>query len=157
MKKIVIMMLVAIVPLLTIAQKRSKKADKPATERIKSSKASVEYMVIRGIAMPMNMRGNENSTKLNTISKDVDEERDMKRMLNPERLMIVFDYGNIKNNEVVNNEVVEMRRASSSLRSMAAAANAAAEKGWEFMSANVVSNIKSTTHYYYMKRNKKNK
>jgi len=152
MKKIVIMMLVAIVPLLTIAQKRSKKADKPATERIKSSKASVEYMVIRGIAMPMNMRGNENSTKLNTISKDVDEERDMKRMLNPERLMIVFDYGNIKNDEVV-----EMRRASRALRSMAAAANAAAEKGWEFMSANVVSNIKSTTHYYYMKRNKKNK
>ena len=149
MKKIVIMMLVAIVPLLTIAQKRSKKTDKPATEQTKKSKASVEYMVIKGVAM-MGMRGNENSAKLNTINKDVDAEIDMKRMLTPERLMIVFDYGNIKNDEVV-----EMRRASRALRSMAAAANAAAEKGWEFMSANVVSNMKSTTHYYYMKRNKK--
>jgi hypothetical protein len=37
---------------------------------------------------------------------------------------------------------------------MSAAANAAAERGWEFVSANVLSVSGNTTHYYYMKRKK---
>jgi hypothetical protein len=147
MKKIVIIILVAIVPLLTIAQKRSKKEDKRATtQQMKKSEANVEYMVIRGVERPIKMRENENSNKLTEAG---DNEFEMRRMLKPGKLMIIFDYGDVRNDEIV-----EMRRIANSLRSMVAAANAAAKKGWEFISANTVSNIKSTSHYYYMKRNK---
>ena len=48
MKRFTLIMLVAMVPLLTIAQKRSKK-DKAQ----KSSIASVEYMTIRGVEIPL--------------------------------------------------------------------------------------------------------
>jgi len=47
MKKIVLMLLVAMVPFLTMAQKRSKKEDKQAVEQVKKSNASVEYMMIK--------------------------------------------------------------------------------------------------------------
>ena len=52
MKKIVLMLLVAMVPFLTMAQKRSKK-DKQAVEQVKKSNASVEFMMIKGIEIPM--------------------------------------------------------------------------------------------------------
>ena len=74
----------------------------------------------------------------------------MKRMLSPQvKLIVAFDYGNVRGKEVG-----EMMREASSFRSMAAAANAAAERGWEFMSANVTSESGAANHYYYMRRNK---
>jgi len=148
MKKIVLMLLVAIVPFLTIAQKRSKKGDKQAVEQVEKSKSTVEYMVIKGIEFPMTNEGMDNK-ELNAIGQDV-REMEMKRLIKPQvKLIIAFDFGNERNKEVS-----EMMRVASNFRSMAAAANAAAERGWEFVSANVLSASGNTTHYYYMKRKK---
>ena len=153
MKKITLMLLVAMVPFLTMAQKRSKKKDRLAAEQTTSFKTSVEYMVIKGIEIPMDIQGVDIDANSKDISdgEDVHSEMEMKKLLKPEvRLLVVFDYGNVRNKEAG-----EMMKASHSFRSMIAASNAAAEKGWEFMSANIVSNGNSNTHYYYMKRNKK--
>jgi len=148
MKKIVLMMLVAMIPFLTMAQKRSKKGDKQAVEQTTSSKANVEYMVIKGIEIPMNTESVDEQGR-NAKGEDA-RELQIKRMLKPQvKLIIAFDYGNLRNKEVS-----EMMRASSTFRSMAAAANAAAERGWVFMSANVTSDSGAANHYYYMKRNK---
>ena len=142
------MLLVAMVPFLTIAQKRSKKGDKQAVEQVEKSKATVEYMVIKGIEFPMTNEGMDNK-ELNAIGQDV-REMEMKRLIKPQvKLIIAFDFGNERNKEVS-----EMMRVASNFRSMAAAANAAAERGWEFVSANVLSASGNTTHYYYMKRKK---
>lgn len=142
------MLLVAMVPFLTIAQKRSKKGDKQAVEQVEKSKSTVEYMVIKGIEFPMTNEGMDNK-ELNAIGQDV-REMEMKRLIKPQvKLIIAFDFGNERNKEVS-----EMMRVSSNFRSMAAAANAAAERGWEFVSANVLSASGNTTHYYYMKRKK---
>ena len=142
------MLLVAMVPFLTIAQKRSKKGDKQAVEQVEKSKATVEYMVIKGIEFPMTNEGMDNK-ELNATGQDV-REMEMKRLIKPQvKLIIAFDFGNERNKEVS-----EMMRVASNFRSMAAAANAAAERGWEFVSANVLSASGNTTHYYYMKRKK---
>ena len=148
MKKIALMLLVAMVPFLTMAQKRSKKGDKQAVEQVEKSKATVEYMVIKGIEFPMTNEGMDNK-ELNATGQDV-REMEMKRLIKPQvKLIIAFDFGNERNKEVS-----EMMRVANNFRSMAAAANAAAERGWEFVSANVLSASGNTTHYYYMKRKK---
>ena len=148
MKKIVLLMLVAMLPFLTMAQKRSKKGSSQAVEQIKSLKANVEYMVIKGIEFPMDIEGVDNK-ELSAKGEDV-REMEMKRLIKPQvKLIIAFDFGNERNKEAS-----ELVRASSRFRSMSAAANAAAENGWEFISANVVSGTLGSTHYYYMKRNK---
>ena len=148
MKKIALMLLVAMVPFLTMAQKRSKKGDKQAVEQVEKSKATVEYMVIKGIEFPMTNEGMDNK-ELNATGQDV-REMEMKRLIKPQvKLIIAFDFGNERNKEVS-----EMMRVANNFRSMAAAANAAAERGWEFVSANVLSVSGNTTHYYYMKRKK---
>ena len=140
MKKIVIIMLVAMVPYFTMAQKRSKKGDKPATEQTKKSKASVEYMMIKGVEVQMN---NESST-----SGDVREMALGSITSENVKFLTAFDYGDLRNAEV--KEMMSKR-----YRTMTSAANAAAEKGWEFINSNVISADKMTVHYYYMKRNKK--
>jgi hypothetical protein len=141
MKKITLMLLVAMVPFLTMAQKRSKKGDKPATEQTKKSKASVEYMMIKGIEVQMN---NESANP----AGDVREMALGSVTSENVKFIIAFDYGNLRNAEV--KEMMSKR-----YRTMTSAANAAAEKGWEFINSNVISADKMTVHYYYMKRNKK--
>ena len=118
------MLLVAMVPLLTMAQKGSK----------------VEYMMIKGVEVQMN---NESST-----SGDVREMALGSIYSENVKLIVAFDYGNLRNAEV--KEMMSKR-----YRTMTSAANAAAEKGWEFINSNVISADKMTVHYYYMKRNKK--
>ena len=143
MKKIVLMLLVAMVPFLTIAQKRSKKEDKQAVEQVKKSSASVEYMMIKGIEIPM-------------INESTHPGEDIREMalggISSEnvKLIIAFDYGNLRNSEAK-----EMKTNSKRFRTMMSAVNAASEKGWEFINSNVISEDKMKIHYYYMKRKKK--
>jgi len=140
MKKITLMLLVAMVPFLTMAQKRSKKKDKQA----------VEYMVIKGVEFPMDSEGMDiRERELLTERGDV-RKMQMKRLFKEEvDVVIKFDFGHEDNKEIS-----EMKRSAQKYNSMSSAANAAAVKGWEFVSANVVSGTIGTTHYYYMKRNK---
>jgi hypothetical protein len=140
MKKIVLMLLVAMVPFLTIAQKRSKKEDKQA----------VEYMVIKGVEFSMDSdeMGNE-EIELIAEREDVRKMQMMKLLKAEVRVIIKFDFGNENNKEIS-----EMKRSAQKYNSMSSAANAAAVNGWEFISANVVNSTLGTIHYYYMKRNK---
>ena len=128
MKKIVIMMLVAIVPLLTIAQG-------------KKSKASVEYMMIKGIEVQMNNESANPSGDVREMALGSISSENVK-------LIVAFDYGDLRNAEV--KEMTGKR-----YRTMMSAVNTAAEKGWEFINSNVISADKMKIHYYYMKRNKK--
>ena len=139
MKKIVLLMLVAMIPFLTIAQKRSKKGDKQA----------VEYMVIKGVEFLIDNQA------MDIIEEPIEGNAErskylMKKFIKSEaNVAIKFDFGNVSNKD---NE--EMKYASGKYNSMSSAANAAGLKGWEFISANVVNGKIGTTHYYYMKRNK---
>ena len=143
MKKIVLMLLVAMVPFLTIAQKRSKKEDKQAVEQVKKSNASVEYMMIKGIEIPMINESTHPGEDIREMALGAISSENVK-------LIIAFDYGNLRNSEVK-----EMQANSRRFRTMMSAVNAAAEKGWEFINSNVISEDKMKVHYYYMKRKKK--
>ena len=139
MKKIVLMLLVAMVPFLTTAQKRSKK-----------DKQAVEYMVIKGVEFSMD--SDEMSNKEIELIAERGDARKMQimRLFKEEvHVIIKFDFGHENNKEIS-----EMKRSAQKYNSMSSAANAAAVKGWEFISANVVNGTAGTTHYYYMKRNK---
>jgi len=124
MKKITLMLLVAMVPFLSMAQKGSK----------------VEYMMIKGIEVQMNesadAAGDVRELALGSISSE------------NVKLIVAFDYGDLRNAEV--KEMTGKR-----FRTMMSAVNTAAEKGWEFINSNVISADKMKIHYYYMKRNKK--
>ena len=143
MKKIVLMLLVAMVPFLTIAQKRSKKEAKQAVEQVKKSNASVEYMMIKGIEIPMINESTHPGEDIREMALGAISSENVK-------LIIAFDYGNLRNSEAK-----EMKTNSRRFRTMMSAVNAASEKGWEFINSNVVSEDKMKIHYYYMKRKKK--
>jgi len=143
MKKIVLMLLVAMVPFLTMAQKRSKKGDKQAIEQAKKSNASVEYMMIKGIEIPMINESTHPGEDIREMALGAISSENVK-------LIVAFDYGNLRNSEAK-----EMQTNSRRFRTMMSAVNAAAEKGWELINSNVISEDKMKIHYYYMKRKKK--
>ena len=144
MKKIVLIMLVTMVPFLTMAQKRSKKEDKESVEQVKKSNASVEYMMIKGIEIPMINESTHPSEDIREMALGSISSENVK-------LIIAFDYGNLRNSEAK-----EMETNSRRFRTMMSAVNTASEKGWEFINSNVISEDKMKIHYYYMKRKKKN-
>ena len=123
MKKITLMLLVAMVPFLSMAQKGSK----------------VEYMMIKGIEVQMNESAD--------AAGDVREHALGNMFSENVKLMVAFDYGDLRNAEV--KEMTGKR-----FRTMMSAVNTAAEKGWEFINSNVISADKMKIHYYYMKRKK---
>ncbi|MBT3621691.1 MAG: hypothetical protein HN535_02950 [Flavobacteriales bacterium] len=156
MKKIVLMMLVAMIPFLTMAQKRSKKGKNTKVEKVVQSKSNVEFMVIKGIEYPRKSKqSNEEEILLSEETKGLAREeilllqKKIRQDLNP-IYIITFDFGNKSSKG--SRELLE---ESVHYSSMATAAYSAIEKGWEFMSANVIQGSGSVTHYYYMKRNKK--
>ena len=118
MKKIILLILVAIVPFLTMAQKRSKKNTK--TEKISSS-STYEFMVIIGSEIksskPNNKTGKLAPMRTGMLSK----------------VRLNFDFGNIKSKENLS-----LIKKSETFRTMADAVNAAANLGWYFHSANVI-------------------
>ena len=133
-------MLVAMIPLLTVAQKRSKK-DKNST-----TNASYEFMVITGYQMmaptPEGMsdelagpHGAEVRAKLNMTSNM------------ESRVIVSFDLNGVNTQE---NENLTRRQYSS----MSEAVNSAAKFGWDFVNASVVSEEGLKIHYYYMRRSK---
>ena len=137
MKKITLMLLVAMVPFLTMAQKRSKKA---------SSKLQYEMMVIKGVEVPF---GGMNMEERSDFSPDQAQEYETKIAMEKGKVMVTYDFGNVTNKE--NTALINL---SGRITSMVAAVDALAAKGWQFVSANVVPGRSVTTHYYYMRRDK---
>ena len=119
------MLLVAMVPFLTMAQKGSK----------------VEYMMIKGIEVQMNNESANSAGDVREMALGSITSENVK-------LIVAFDYGDLRNAEV--KEMTGKR-----YRTMMSAVNTAAEKGWEFINSNVILADKMKIHYYYMKRNKK--
>ena len=139
MKKITLMLLVAMVPFLTMAQKRSKK------DKTKTTNASYEFMVITGFQMmaptPKGMddelegpNGAELQAKLN-MSANIESQ-----------FRVVVDLAGA--------EMQDAEEFAQQYRSMAAAVNSAAKYGWEFVNANIVSEGNLKIHYYYLERKK---
>ena len=120
------MLLVAMVPFLSMAQKGSK----------------VEYMMIKGVEVQMNNESENPAGDVREMALGSVSSENIK-------LIIAFDYGDLRNSEV--KEMTSNKR----YRTMISAVNAASEKGWEFINANVILEEKLKIHYYYMKRNKK--
>ena len=149
MKKIVLMMLVAMVPFLTMAQKRSKKGKKVKTEKTTESNSTYDFMVITGyeIALEKEIRGGVNGAGVNRVAN---ADTEMIEMMKPNsKIRINFDFGRVKTNEISS-----LLRNAGKYRTMAAAVNAAANEGWDFVSSDIVLSGKNKIHYYYMKRNK---
>ena len=141
MKKILILILVAMVPLLTIAQKRSKKGKNVKTEKIIKSNSSYDFMIITGyeIAIKKEDRSGNNRGASSTATKE--------RMKPDSMLKINFDFGRVKSKKISN-----LRANAAEYRTMAAAVNAALSEGWDFISSDVIMSGNNKTHYYYMKR-----
>jgi len=145
MKKLVILMLVAVVPFLTMAQKRTKKDKETKTETTdRSSSVTSNFMIIKGVEVDMTQEGMDQEEK---DSEDVSLDRLIKKYIKPvSRFYISYDVGPLSK------EAQKLTDASKDFRSMAQAVNASAEYGWEFMNATVVIDGSVKIHYYYMKR-----
>lgn len=147
MKKITLLLLVAMVPFLTMAQKRSKKGGKQSTEKVSSVKAN--FMVIKGIEIYEDEKF-VNKEELKNMPQEELKHIEMKKRLDGiVSYMVSFDFGNIKNQEVS-----YLVKRSKSIRSMVEAVNLVSAKGWEFISSNITNIDGVTTHYYYMRRDK---
>ena len=143
MKKIVLMLLVAMVPFLTMAQKRSKKGKNVKTEKIVESNSTYNFMVI--IGHEVNSKGQLKTKKILEPKKF----QDQKSKIRKTNMIINFDFGGI-----MSFENKYLMKNAMKYRTMAAAVNGAANEGWEFISANAINGKAGNTHYYYMKRNK---
>ena len=144
MKKIVLMMLVAMIPVITMAQKRSKKDKNIKSEKIVESNSSYEFMIITGFEI--HLQAENRGGAGNEVKNSVDERNQMMR--SKSKIKVDFDFG-AKTNEIPN-----LLRQARNFRTMAAAVNAAANEGWDFVSSDVILSGKNKFHYYYMRRNK---
>ena len=149
MKKLTLLLLVAVVPFLTMAQKKSKKRSK--SDKISNSTNAVsayEFMVIKGAEIDMSNEEDIDPTEQH--ASDISLERRMKRLIKPPiRLIVAFEAADMRGSEVRN-----LMSKSNELRTMSAAVKEASSYGWEFINANVFSTKDGLMHYYYMKRNK---
>ena len=133
MKKLIVIMLVAMVPFITMAQKRSKK-DKKAKQEVKIP--TVSFMVIRGVSF-------SKGDAADMMQDMTDQNHESVR----EKIRISFDFGSKPNKGV--HKLMEKSRK---LYSMTDAVNMLSQEGWEFISANIVRQGSITTYYYYMQR-----
>ena len=145
MKKLVLLTLIAMVPFLTIAQKRTKKNKEKTKTTDGSADAKVNFMIIKGVEVDMSQEGADDIDK---VSEDVSLDRLMKKHVKPmSKFYFSYDVGSFKNKEVQ-----KLRESSENFRSMAQAVNASAEYGWEFINSTIVVDGNVTIHYFYMKR-----
>jgi len=145
MKKLILLMLVAMVPYFTIAQKRSKKGSKKKVETV----ASYEFMTIIGYEVAAIDSDSDKRIGGNQGPNQVDlPHYQVKRLMQANnKLVVKFEVGRL-----ATPESIELNAGS--FKSMVGAVNAAANKGWEFHSANVLPSSGVKIHYYYMIREK---
>ena len=125
MKKLTLIILVAMVPFLSIAQKRSKK------DKAKVINTSYEFMIITG-KTKATQQLSPSGSGTTPIAR-------------AQKMNISFDFGGL---------VPPAHLQETQYKSMAHAVNIAARDGWEFVSANIVKSGPMILHHYYMKRKK---
>ena len=148
MKNILLMILVATIPFMSIAQKRSKKkSNAKMGEFVKKSPSEYEYMIIEGVQSIISddekMMGQDELSSRDIASNDVK----MKSMVKSKHKHFVrFETGRITP------EQVELNKMSRSCYHMSDALYQASKLGWEFINASHIINDDFITHFYYMKR-----
>jgi len=140
MKKLIVIMLVAMIPFITMAQKRSKK-DKKAKQEVKIP--TVNFMVITGMAITPDISKEEMIVEIT----DNVEGALMRQKLREKGLKISFDFGTQVPKEM-KELIVEARR----LHSMTDAVNVLTKRGWEFSGSDIQTDENVTYYYYYMQR-----
>ena len=135
--------MVALIPFVTISQKRSTKG-KTTEKSENSTNLKSNFMIIKGVEMII-----EDSRRVEKLSEEEEsEELSIKRHLKPmTKLMVTFDFGSN-----ISKDNQSLMAESRNLRNMPDAVNKALEYGWEFINSTVVIDGKATIHYYYMKR-----
>jgi len=148
MRNILLLILVATIPLMSVAQKRSKKGSNAKMDKmIKKSPSEYEYMIIEGVQ-------STSSEDERMMDKDEIESRDnadsdvkMKGMIKSRyKHFVKFSTGRITP------EQVELNRLSRSCSHMSDALYQATKLGWDFVNASHINTDDYVTHYYYMKR-----
>jgi len=144
MKKIALLLLVAVLPFATMAQKRTKKdknSKTTTTTKVKEEVAAT-FMIIKGVEIIIATEGiDENES----IDKREDQ---IKHLVKPNsKLFVTYDVGNNRDKQMI-----ELMSDSRSLRTMAEAVNKTAKYGWSFINSTVIKEGNVITHYYYMKK-----
>ena len=143
MKRLILIMLVAIVPFFTLAQKRSKKDKDKHTEKTNF----YEFMLITGYQMLLSSNQNISEDEMDgPNAAEIKAKLSMSSNMDS-RIMVVFDSGGFSKAD-------EADLSSRQYKSMAEAINVAGQLGWEFVNANMISEGNLKIHYYYMKRKK---
>lgn len=142
MKKLITVILVALVPFVTMAQKRSKK-EKNTKSEIKIS--AVNFMVIRG--MSVSEGGGISKEEIMAEMSDSEEGALMRQKIREKGLRISFDFGT-----QVTSEMKDLRMKARTLHSMTDAVNVLAKYGWQFSNSDILSDENVTYYYYYMTR-----
>ncbi|HJN64039.1 MAG TPA: hypothetical protein QGG91_04925 [Flavobacteriales bacterium] len=140
MKKLITIMLVAMVPFITMAQKRSKKD--------KDSNNKYEFMIIKGVEVSYDQIDGRDPTDM-PAGDIVSQEQIHILLKGKAKLMISFDSGDNRSEDIA-----KLMKSSQGMRSMADAVNMAASYGWQFVNATVVDKDIALIHYYYMQRTK---
>lgn len=136
MKKITLIMLVAIVPLMTIAQKRTKKNKDNAKNINMQNNPEYQFMIMHGseTTPPATIAGGNPGTT------NVASPRG-----NAKKLRVSFDFGGFRFESA---PILQETK----YRSMAHALNFATRNGWELVDVNVVKTNGSTDHFCYMRK-----
>jgi hypothetical protein len=119
MKKISIILLIAMFPFLTTAQKRNKKKDKNI-EVNNILRTANEFMIV-----------NVNESVMSDFA--------------PDRIKAIFDYPDMKSEEIVSLSKNQYRSISELLSSVGS-------YGWELVDVSVFNNGNKKIHYFYMTR-----
>ena len=143
MKRLTLILLVAMVPFFTIAQNRSKKNK---DKKIENTNV-YEFMLITGYQILNSSSPNISEDELEGPNgAEIQAKLSMSSNMDS-RIIVVFDSGGLDKNDIVD-------LSSQQYKSMSEAVNTAGKHGWEFVNANVISEDKIKIHYYYMKRKK---
>ena len=140
MKKLIVIMLVAMIPFITMAQKKSKK-NKNAKQEVKIP--TVNFMVITGMDITTAMSKDDIMVEIT----DSEEGALMRQKIREKGLKISFDFGTQVPKEM-KELIVEARR----LHSMTDAVNVLTKQGWEFSGSDIQTDENVTYYYYYMQR-----
>ena len=143
-------MLVAMVPFLTMAQKRTKKGNNIKTETTeKSSDAKVNFMIIKGVEVNMlEFDQSMDRKEIEDIPDDYSLEMLMKKHSSPaSHFIFSYDMGGERSQELQ-----DLTKSSRGFRSMAEAVHHAQKSGWDFINSTIVVDDMITIHYYYMRR-----
>ena len=145
-------MLVAMIPFLTMAQKRSKKNKNTKVETTdKSSDAKATFMILKGVEIDMfaiDQIGMEQKEIEDRERFDITLDGMIKRHSNPSSSFhFSYDIGGESSKESE-----YLTKSSRGFRSMAQAVHHAQKSGWNFVNSTIVVDDMITIHYYYMKR-----